>query len=130
VSNPPPSWILAAAGLQLALAAVLVAYWCGARRDWKRARDGAGFDARARMLAHELNQPLTAILSNAQAAQRFMAAAEPDLRELREILDDIVLDDKRAAGIIRQLAGLLKEETGDSNEGARATAPARKEGAA
>ena len=47
-------------------------------------------------LAHELNQPLTAILSNAQAAQRFLAQNAADPAELQEILKDIVEDDKRA----------------------------------
>ena len=61
-------------------------------------------------LAHELNQPLTAILSNAQAAQRFLAAANPDLAELREILRDIISDDKRAGEIILGLRRLLKKE--------------------
>jgi signal transduction histidine kinase len=60
-------------------------------------------------LAHELNQPLTAILTNAQAAQRLLAAAEVDLNEIREVLDDIVADDKRAGGVIRRLRELLKK---------------------
>lgn len=60
-------------------------------------------------LLHELNQPLTAILSNAQAAQRFLGSEPADLRELREILDDIIADDKRAAGILRRLSLLVKE---------------------
>lgn len=63
------------------------------------------------MLAHELSQPLTAILSNAQAARRFMASGTHDLGEIHEILDDIVRDDKRASGIIHRLRKmLLKEE--------------------
>jgi two-component system sensor kinase FixL len=61
-------------------------------------------------LAHELNQPLTAILSNAQAAQRFLAGGVPRLDEVREILDDIVEDDKRAGAVIRGLRVLLKKE--------------------
>ena len=51
----------------------------------------------AASLAHELNQPLTAIRSNAQAAQRLLAADPTDAGELREILHDIVEDDRRAA---------------------------------
>lgn len=58
-------------------------------------------------LAHELNQPLTAILNNAQAAQRFLAADVVNLEELREIVSDIVADDKRAADLIRQTRRLL-----------------------
>lgn len=59
-------------------------------------------------LAHELNQPLTAILSNAQAAQRFLARESVDLDEVREILGDIVNEDKRAGEVIRRLRALLK----------------------
>ena len=60
-------------------------------------------------MAHELNQPLTAILSNAQAAQRFLAGEEADLGEVRDILADIVAEDKRAGEIIRRLRLLLKK---------------------
>lgn len=61
-------------------------------------------------LAHELNQPLTSILSNAQAARRFLARESPDLDELRAILQDIIDEDQRAGEIIRRLRGLLKKE--------------------
>ncbi|HVI24011.1 MAG TPA: ATP-binding protein [Myxococcales bacterium] len=54
-------------------------------------------------LAHELNQPLTAILANAQAAERFIAEGRGDQQDLREILGDIVEDDRRAGEIIRGL---------------------------
>ena len=60
-------------------------------------------------LAHELNQPLTAILNNAQVAQRFLATGVVDVVEMREILNDIVADDKRAADVIRRLRLLLKK---------------------
>lgn len=60
-------------------------------------------------LAHELNQPLTAILSNAQAAQRLLAAGDAKLEEIREILDDIIADDRRAGGVIHRLRSLLKK---------------------
>lgn len=60
-------------------------------------------------LAHELNQPLTAILSNAQAAQRLLAADDVDLAEMREILADIVADDKRAGNVISRLRTLIKK---------------------
>ena len=59
-------------------------------------------------LAHELNQPLTAILSNAQAAQRFLKSDSIDVAEMRAILDDIVDDDKRAGEVIQRLRALLK----------------------
>jgi signal transduction histidine kinase len=60
-------------------------------------------------LAHELNQPLTAILSNAQAAQRLLAADPVNLEEIREILNDIVADDKRAGDVIHRLRALIKK---------------------
>ena len=58
-------------------------------------------------LAHELNQPLAAILSNAQAAQRFLRAPQPALAEVEEILADIVAADRRAGDIIRRLRSLF-----------------------
>jgi two-component system sensor kinase FixL len=63
----------------------------------------------ASSLAHELNQPLTAILSNVQAAQRFMTADPIDLTELREILNDIVQDDYRASEVIRRIRAVVKK---------------------
>ena len=51
----------------------------------------------AAALAHELNQPLAAIMSNAQAATRFLNASNPNLDEVRDILHDIAGDDARAA---------------------------------
>jgi two-component system sensor kinase FixL len=64
----------------------------------------------AASLAHELNQPLTAILSNAQAAQRFLSAQPADLEEVKEILKDIVADNQRAGEVIRRMRALVKKE--------------------
>jgi two-component system, LuxR family, sensor kinase FixL len=61
-------------------------------------------------LAHELNQPLTSILSNAQAAQQALAQDRVNVVELREILEDIVAEDKRAGALISRLRRLLKRE--------------------
>jgi phosphoglycerate-specific signal transduction histidine kinase len=63
----------------------------------------------AASLAHELNQPLTAILSNAQAARRFLTADPPALDEVQAILTDVVEDDQRAGEVIRPLRHLLKK---------------------
>jgi two-component system, LuxR family, sensor kinase FixL len=60
-------------------------------------------------LAHELNQPLTAILSNAQAAQRFLATEPVNLVEVREILHDLVEDNHRASEVIRKIRALVKK---------------------
>ncbi len=60
-------------------------------------------------LAHELNQPLTAILSNTQAAQHFLASGPEGLAEVREILSEIVSDSNRASEVIRRLRSLFKK---------------------
>ncbi len=60
-------------------------------------------------LAHELTHPLTAILSNAQAAQRFLADDNVDLDEVREILNDIVAQDQRAGDVIHSVRLMLKK---------------------
>ena len=59
-------------------------------------------------LAHELNQPLSVILTNAEAAQTLLADARPDLSEVREILADIVSADRRAGNVIRHLRALAE----------------------
>ena len=61
-------------------------------------------------LAHELNQPLAAILSNAQAAQRFLAQNPPRVEQLAEILSDIVKSDHRARAVIQRLRSMLRKE--------------------
>jgi C4-dicarboxylate-specific signal transduction histidine kinase len=60
-------------------------------------------------LAHELNQPLAAILNNAQVARRFLSDESPDLIQVGVCLADIVADDKRAAEIIQRLRTLVKK---------------------
>ncbi len=63
-------------------------------------------------IAHELNQPLTAILANAQAAQMMLARDTPDVDEALLALEDIVEDDNRAGQVIQRLRGLLKKDRG------------------
>ena len=60
-------------------------------------------------LAHELTHPITAILINAQAAQRFLDSDDVDLKEVREILNDIATEDQRAGEVIHRLRSLLKK---------------------
>ena len=62
-------------------------------------------------LAHELNQPLAAILANAGAARRFLLHDPPDLRELGEIMESIAADTRRAAAVISRFGELLKKVT-------------------
>jgi signal transduction histidine kinase len=61
-------------------------------------------------LVHELNQPLTSILSNSQAARRFLDSDTPDMDEVRDALDDVIAEDKRAAGIIHGFRNLLRQD--------------------
>jgi signal transduction histidine kinase len=61
--------------------------------------------------SHELNQPLGAILSNAEAAEILLTAEPPDVGQLKEILADIRRDDQRAGEIISHLGGLLRKKS-------------------
>ena len=67
----------------------------------------------ASALAHEINQPLGAILRNAEAAELFMQNKSPDLDEIRAILADIRKDDQRAGSVIDRMRGLLKPQNLD-----------------
>jgi PAS domain S-box-containing protein len=60
-------------------------------------------------IAHEINQPLGAILSNADAAEMLLESAPASLSEVRHILDDIRKDDLRASEVIRRLRALLRK---------------------
>ena len=60
-------------------------------------------------IAHEINQPLTAILSNAQGALHLLAQNSPDLAEVREALQDIVHADNRAGEVVQRLRNLLRK---------------------
>jgi C4-dicarboxylate-specific signal transduction histidine kinase len=60
-------------------------------------------------IAHEINQPLTAILANAQAALCLLPEGAGNLAEVREALQDIVLEDNRAGQVIQRLKNLLKK---------------------
>ena len=64
-------------------------------------------------LAHELSQPLGAILRNAEAAEIMLQEATPDLEELRAIVTDILRDDQRAGLVIDRLRSLLKRRSLD-----------------
>lgn len=64
----------------------------------------------ASALAHEINQPLSAILRNAEAAELFLQNSSPDLEEIRAILTDIRKDDQRAGAVIDRMRALLKRQ--------------------
>lgn len=67
-------------------------------------------------IAHELNQPLGAILNNVEAAALIVDAPSPNLHEIRSILSDIKRDDHRASDVIKRLRRLLTRGTFDSQE--------------
>jgi signal transduction histidine kinase len=117
--------MLAIAGALLAQAAAITALLFERRR-----RNRAEIDSRASLLqaahmnrvaaaaalttsiAHELNQPLGAILSNTETAELLMTAEVIDTSLIKEILSSIREDDQRAAEIIKRLGGLLKGNRG------------------
>src|SRR6266550_2053121 len=68
----------------------------------------------ASALAHEINQPLGAILRNAEAAELFLQSKTPDLEEIRAILADIRADDQRAGSVIERMRALLKRHVLDT----------------
>jgi signal transduction histidine kinase len=61
-------------------------------------------------IAHELNQPLAGILSNAAAGQRFIDRGDVDPGEVRELFGDIILDGRRASDVVRGIRGMVKKE--------------------
>jgi two-component system sensor kinase FixL len=63
----------------------------------------------AASIAHELNQPLSGIISNASAGQRFIDRGDVDLGELRDLLADIVADGRRAGDVIRGVRSMVKK---------------------
>src|ERR1700756_2744645 len=79
----------------------------GEIRQVSRAEMMAGLTA---SLAHELNQPLAAVQTTAQAARRFLAAKRPDLSKVKAAIDDIVQDNARAAETIRNVRALFQRD--------------------
>jgi PAS domain S-box-containing protein len=77
------------------------------REDLARVSRLASLGELSAALAHQISQPLTAILTNAQAAARYLSKKQPNLDEVRETVADIIQDDKRASEIIRRLRALF-----------------------
>jgi signal transduction histidine kinase len=105
-------------GCLVLLQAVFLALLLAQRRAWKRAlqcRAEIALAARrsamgvvAASIAHQINQPLGAILSNADAAEMILEQERPDLEELRAIVRDIRKDDVRASETIRAMRALVR----------------------
>jgi PAS domain S-box-containing protein len=62
-------------------------------------------------IAHEVNQPLTAIINNGNACLRWLAADSPNLHEIREAVNDIIKDGNRASDVITRIRMLLKKKS-------------------
>ncbi len=60
-------------------------------------------------IAHEINQPLGSILTNAETADVILQSSSPDIAELQDIVKDILRDDRRASEVIRRMRSLLKK---------------------
>jgi PAS domain S-box-containing protein len=65
----------------------------------------------AASIAHEVNQPLTAVITNGHACMRWLAQKTPDLREATEAAERIVRDAKRASEVITRIRAFLKRGT-------------------
>jgi two-component system sensor kinase FixL len=123
--------VLAVVAVQSALIAGLLVYHAALRRAKREGQD-AHLEMRrlqneiahvgrvsmmgqlASSLAHEINQPLGAILRNAEAAELFLENKNPDLEEIRTILADIRADDQRAGSVIDRMRSLLKRHVLDT----------------
>ena len=62
----------------------------------------------AASIAHEVNQPLAAVIANSQAGLRWLSADPPNLSKVRESLEDVVHDGNDAAAVVRRVRGLFK----------------------
>jgi PAS domain S-box-containing protein len=60
-------------------------------------------------IAHEVNQPIGALVTNAHAASRMLSAEPPDLNQVREALGDIIKDGRRASDVIQRIRALVKK---------------------
>jgi two-component system sensor kinase FixL len=78
------------------------------REDLARLQRASAVGQLSTVLAHELNQPLGAILRNAEAAELLLQQDRPDLKELNAIVADIRSDDQRAAEVIQRMRALLQ----------------------
>jgi PAS domain S-box-containing protein len=63
----------------------------------------------AASIAHEVNQPIGALVTNAHAAMRMLSAERPNLSDAREALGDIIKDGRRASDVIQHIRGLVKK---------------------
>ncbi len=79
----------------------------------ERGRKLTTLDAALGAITHEVKQPLSSIVYNAEAAQMILDRPVPDLEEMREIIDDIMKESYRANDIIKNIRGLFRESRED-----------------
>ena len=89
---------------------------------WNDARDALSRATRLTVMgelsasiAHEINQPLAAIITNGQASKRFLGFSPPDLDEVKDAVDEIVRDGRRASEVLKRIRAMSK--TPRRNEG-------------
>jgi len=78
------------------------------RSEWAQVERVNSLGQLSSALAHELVQPLTAIQANAEVAQQYLSCANPDLKDLRSVVDDIYEDSRRGAELIERMRTLIK----------------------
>ncbi|RFO94716.1 two-component sensor histidine kinase [Rhodoferax lacus] len=108
-------------GLWLALLALLAqasSLWLRQREERNRAQELLRLGAVARLntlgelaagMAHELNQPLTAVLANTQAASRLLAEDEPELDTVRQAMEQAVGQARRASAVLGRMRSLVEQ---------------------
>jgi PAS domain S-box-containing protein len=67
-------------------------------------------------IAHEVNQPVGALVTNAHAAMRLLRAEPPDLNQVREALDDIIKDGRRVSDVIQRIRALVRKAPAQADE--------------
>src|SRR5262245_61092016 len=83
----------------------------GMQRELARAAHLSTMGTMAASIAHEINQPLAAIVTNAQTGLRWLGNAQPDLEEIRAALKRIVDDGRRAAEVITGIRAMFGKES-------------------
>jgi PAS domain S-box-containing protein len=85
--------------------------WHDARDALSRATRLTTMGELSASIAHEINQPLAAIINNGNACKRFLATSPPDLEEVKDAVDEIVRDGQRASDVLRRIRAMLKSVT-------------------
>jgi PAS domain S-box-containing protein len=85
--------------------------WHDARDALSRATRLTTMGELSASIAHEINQPLAAIINNGNACKRFLATSPPDLEEVKDAVDEVVRDGQRASDVLRRIRAMLKSVT-------------------